>query len=205
MANICNWNVTSVGWKELKRVFTIQAKSPLSLSSAAFEFHPIQTDTRERWMFSITIRPYTPAHPPVGLRAVLDTLWWKHRCQRPYQIETLLYAIVHWPTCVWACCHTMEHTDLTWVTRDNAVGIPTRLRTGQSWVRNSVGGGALEISSSSECPDQIWGSLGLRFKGHRGSFPRVKPPLRVISDAVHLFPLYTCIVGTSTSNFYLSF
>jgi hypothetical protein len=83
---------------------------------------------------------YTPGQPPVGLTAVLDKLWRRHKCQRSCQIQPLRHALVHWPTRVWACCHTKEHTDLTWVTRDNAVGVPTRLRPGQSWVRNSVGG-----------------------------------------------------------------
>ena len=84
---------------------------------------------------------HTPGELPVGLRAVLDKLWWRHKCQCPCQIEPLWYALVPWPTRVWACCHTKEHTGLTWVARDNAVGIPTRLRPGQSWGRNSVGGG----------------------------------------------------------------
>jgi len=70
---------------------------------------------------------YTPEEPPVGLRAVLDKLWWRHKCQRPCHIEPLRYALVHWPTRVWACCHTKEHNDLTWVTGVNAVCIPTRL------------------------------------------------------------------------------
>lgn len=182
-------------WKELKRVHYMNEVA--HFSKLVISFTPIHR--RQRRMFNTIIRPIYSWR--AICRTVLDKLWWRHKCQRPRQIEPLWYALIHWPTRVWACCHTKEDSDLTRVTRDNAVGIPTRLHTGQSWVRNSVEGGGLEFSSSSERPDQLWGSFGLPFKGHKGSFPRVKALWRVMSDAVHLLPLYTCMVWTRTSKF----
>lgn len=150
-------------------------------------------------MSSITIRPTYSWRATCRPKEPFWTSCGEDKCQRPCQIEPLRYALVPWPARVWACCHTKEHTDLTWVARDNAIGIPTRLRPGQSWVRNSVGGGARDfLFFRTSGP-----ALGLTRPPIQGSFPRVKLPCLVMSGAVHVLPLYACMVWTRTSNFFI--
>ena len=146
---------------------------------------------------------YTPGQPPAGLRAVFNKLGWRHKCQRPCQIKPLrTLSFTGQPAC--GRVVTLRST-LTWRGWPGITQSVYRLGYDLDSPGFGTRWGGLEISSSSERPDQLWGSLGLPFKGHRGSFPRVKAPWRVMSGAVHLLPLYTCMVWTRTSKFYLSF
>ena len=62
-------------------------------------------------------------------------------------------------------------------TADRAVGIDTRLRTGQNWtVRESISGREKRLLSSTKRPRWLWGSTILLCHGYRGFISTGKRP-----------------------------
>jgi hypothetical protein len=97
---------------------------------------------------------------------------------------------------------------ITGESQDGAVGIATRLRAGQYWVRILAGGNGL--FSSPKCPDRLRSLSSLLFYGSQGTFPGSKVarawswPLTTVlssrmSGDIPLFPLHAFIACTGTT------
>jgi hypothetical protein len=60
---------------------------------------------------------------------------------------------------------------LRFKSRDNSVGIVTRLRAGRSGFKGSITGGGWDFFSSPLCPERLWGPPSLLSNGYQGLFP----------------------------------